>query len=64
MFVVETLMGNDWENCWTTEPDDEPEVFATKEEAQEALEEFLEDVAEAGLEGYDRDEYRITEIEE
>lgn len=66
-YVVETLMGCDWENCWTE--GDEPMVFNSRDAAQEALDEFLEDVADAAAagimaEGYDPADYRIVELVE
>lgn len=56
-----------WVNTWTV--DEVPETFATRAEAQAALDEFLaeiQDEIEAGQrapdEGYDPDDFRIEAI--
>lgn len=61
MFIVEMLIGNEWENVWHVE--DEPELFETAEAAEIALRLFMKDAAEAGLEGYDLDRFRIVGYE-
>lgn len=66
-YAVETLMVCNWENCWTE--DDEPLTFSTIDEARDALNEFLNDVADAAAagfmsEGYNPDDYRIVELKE
>lgn len=55
-----------WKNTFTV--DDQPEVFATREEAQAALDEFLAEVAEAVSRGdmesgYSTQEFRIRPVE-
>lgn len=47
-----------WVNTWTE--NDEPLTFPSTEKAQEAIDEFFDDVKEAGLEGYEREDYRIV----
>lgn len=72
MFEVQTLMGNDWENCWSTHHKDgstTPSTYATREEAQAAIDEHLQDVREAVAEGdmaeeYDPEDYRIEELKQ
>jgi len=60
-----------WVNTWTEEKqngESVPETFATTQDAQEALEEFLESVKEAVEYGdmeeeYDIADYRIVPVE-
>ena len=60
MFIVETKMGNDWENCWTI--NDIPEEFATRPIAQSAIDEFFADIKAEKMEGYSREDYRISKL--
>lgn len=57
---------NDWENCWTE--DEKPWYFNTAEEAQAAIDEFIEDVKQAVADGdmeeeYDPEDYRVMEVD-
>ena len=66
-----------WINTWSISQEagdniftDVPETFATREEAQQALDEFLSDIQseiDAGQcsadEGYDAEDYRIAEVQ-
>ena len=66
-----------WINTWSISEEaadslftDRPETFATRQEAQEALDEFLADIQseiEAGQrdadEGYDPEGFRIQEVQ-
>jgi hypothetical protein len=46
-FTVEThFYGDTWENCWTDD-NGQPITFATREEAQEAINEHIADCNEA-----------------
>lgn len=68
-YAVETLMGCEWENCWTEGDKDEPLTFPTLEEAQAALLEFLDEVADAAAagimaDGYDPADYRVVRVME
>lgn len=58
MFVVEhNTICDEWVNTWQL--DGTPHTFATREDAERALAEFLEDAE--GMD-YDADEFRIVEI--
>lgn len=49
-----------WVNCWTE--DEEPLTFPSAEKAQEAIDEFFDDLKDAGMaDDYDRDDYRVME---
>lgn len=58
-----------WVNTWTYEDLDgvmRPDTFATKEAAQAALDEYLQELAEevslGNIIDYDRDEFRIRSV--
>ena len=53
--IVETRMGNTWENCWTE--DDKPLTFPTRAHAQEGIADLL-----AEMPDYSPEDYRITEV--
>jgi len=67
-FEVQTFtLCDGWINCWTV--DEQPQIFDTEAEAQEALDEFFANIAadmESGErapdEGYNHEELRIVEI--
>jgi hypothetical protein len=67
-YVVEhQTLCDGWINTWTV--DDEPEVFDTYQDAENALDSFLNEEKKAFKRGeidnmYEADEFRITEIEE
>lgn len=62
-----------WVNTWTvTDENDrtQPETFATREEAQAALDEFLDEIREEietgwrpADNGYDRSEFRVVKTD-
>jgi hypothetical protein len=54
-YIVETRMGNTWENCWTE--DDKPLTFPTHEAAQAEVNDLL-----AEMHDYSPEDYRITEV--
>ena len=60
-------MYNSWENVWTASLDDTIVTFATREEAQADLNDFLRELAyavKAGhLDDYSPDDYRIVEVQ-
>lgn len=66
-YEVQTLTICDgWVNTWTSDGD--PEYFATYEEAEFALHEFLADMREAREYGdikddYDAEDYRIAKVD-
>lgn len=68
MWEVQLLIGEQWENVWTVEDGEEKETFATRLEAQEALDEHLKDIAWAvkvgDMQDNGPDEYRIALCEE
>ena len=53
-YIVETYMGNTWENCWTE--DDKPMTFLTHEAAQTGISELL-----AQMPDYIAEDYRIVQ---
>ncbi len=59
MFHVLTNTLNGWENVWME--DDRQAVYPTREAAEAALKEFLEEAADFDLE-FDVADYRIEEI--
>ena len=59
MYHVLTRMLNGWENCW--QEGDEPAVYPTREAAETALNEFLEEAADNDLD-VDVEDYRIEEV--
>lgn len=59
MFHVLTKMLNGWENCW--QEDNAPAVYPTREAAEEALKEFLEEAMDNDLQ-VDPEDYMIEEI--
>jgi hypothetical protein len=72
MFEVQTLtLCQGWINCWTAYENgytEKPLLFNTREEAQAALDEFLEDEHEEYLNGnmedmYDEEDFRIMEVD-
>jgi hypothetical protein len=73
VFEIQTLtLCDGWTNTWTIHHEDgssEPERFATKAEAQAALDEFLAEIAEEiaiGIrepdQGYDWQDFRIVAL--
>ena len=67
LYMVETLVGNDWENLFNE--GDEKMYFSSQEAAQAAIDEFLEETQEEFEAGnlddpYDPDDYRVTKINE
>jgi hypothetical protein len=63
-FAVETRFIDTWENCWTDEFG-QPITFASRAEAQAALDDLLAAVREAVaagdmIEAYDPDDYRLV----
>lgn len=65
---IYTICGG-WVNCWSL--DDVPETFVSREAAQAALDEFLEDIAGEIASGdrlpdesYDPDDFRIVPVQE
>ena len=72
MFEVQTAFIYGWENCWTTEDGHGnmvPEFFETREAAEEAIKELLEDVKYAVMRGdmeeeYDPEDYRVVEVKD
>lgn len=67
-YIVEhQTLCDGWTNTWTI--DDEPEVFDTYQDAENALDSFLSEEKKAFKRGeidnmYEADEFRITEIKE
>jgi hypothetical protein len=67
-YVVEhQTLCDGWINTWTV--DDEPEIFDTYQDAENALDSFLSEEKKAFKRGeidnmYEADEFRITELEE
>lgn len=63
-YEVQTFfLADSWCNCWTE--DEEPLTFATHAEAQQALTEFLGEIADAVAAGeiagaYCADDYRVV----
>lgn len=53
--IVETLVGKEWENCWTE--DEKPLVFASPKQARAAIAEHKANCKAAGL---PLDQHRIT----
>lgn len=71
-YEVQTYMFcGGWENCWMTTDyagKTTLEYYDTYEEATKAIDEFLEDIHQAVLDGdieddYDPDDYRVMEVE-
>jgi hypothetical protein len=63
-FVIETLVGNDWERLGTIDnggPDECPETFDNHTAARLELADHLDAMAEAFM-PYDAEEYRIREV--
>lgn len=60
-YEVQTLtIADGWDNCW--HEDDELQTFSSAEEAQAAIDEFFDDLKDAGMaDDYDRDDYRVVE---
>ena len=66
MYEIQTRFINDWENVWRC--DDELEYFESFESALSALDEFLDEMAQAHFNGeiedqYNRKDYRIVKFE-
>jgi len=66
-YEIQTRFINDWENVWQC--NDELEYFDSFESALSALDEFLDDMAQAHFNGeiedqYNRNDYRIVKLEE
>ena len=60
-WVVETRIGNDWENTW--HEDEQTQTFASRAEAKAALDEFFDDLKAANMDGgYSRSDYRIRRL--
>jgi len=66
IYEVQTRMYNSWENVWTDSLDDTIVTFATREEAQADLNDFLRELAyavKAGhLDDFNPEDYRIVEV--
>jgi hypothetical protein len=61
-YEVQTNFGNDnWENVW--HDGEELTYFDTVEEAQEEIDDMIEEMEEQGMD-YDRDDYRIMPVAE
>ena len=65
-YEIQTRFINDWENVWQC--NDELEYFDSFESALSALDEFLDDMAQAHFNGeiedqYNRNDYRIVKLE-
>jgi hypothetical protein len=62
-FEVQTWThGDGWQNVW--QEDGEPLVFHSMKGAQAALDEFFEDLTEAGMaDKYSREDYRLARVE-
>ena len=63
-FVIETLVGNNWERLGTIDsggPDEQAEVFDNHTAARIELADHLDAMAEAFM-PYDAEEYRIVEV--
>lgn len=69
--VLTSTLGG-WEDCWGSEEDSfggteesrtsrVPTRFATREEAEEEIQDLLQCCEDAGVEGYSRDDYDIVE---
>lgn len=61
-FEVEThTVCEGWVNCWSVSDENgsAPQTFATKEEAEKELADFLNDAADMD---YDRADYRIVRV--
>lgn len=70
-YEVQQNIGGEWGNVWTESDNDGkdlgPMTFATMEEAQASLKEFLEDIEDAVTKGdmaqpYSPDEYRVVPV--
>ena len=62
-------LADGWVNTWTYEDsngDMRPETFASREAAEAALEEYLQELAEdaslGNISDYDRDEFRVQAV--
>ena len=60
IYEVQTLTFVDgWENCW--HEDDKLQTFPSAEKAQEAIDEFFDDLKDAGMaDDYTREDYRVV----
>jgi hypothetical protein len=59
-YEVLTLIGNDWENCWSDE--NGPETFPSREAAWAAVREFIKDCEESVARGDMSDAPTIDEF--
>jgi hypothetical protein len=65
-YIIEQEFIHGWDDAgWTR--NDIPELFDTREEAQDAIDRMIKDVHDAVLAGdmsndYDPDEFRVTEV--
>jgi hypothetical protein len=56
---TETIIDG-WINTW--HEDDEPQTFSTRKEAEDAIDEFFDDLKDAGMaDDYTREDYRVME---
>ena len=63
-YEVQTRFGDNWENVWTNTDEnavETPMLFNTAEEAEEEIEDFLEQMDLMEVD-YDRDDYRIIQL--
>ena len=58
-FEIQTQFIYGWENCWKC--DDKPEYFESYEQARNALDDFLEEMAQERIDGNIEDEYSIED---
>ena len=58
-YEVQTNFGDDWENVW--HDGEELTYFDTVEDAQEEIDDMIEEMELVGMD-YDRNDYRIVEI--
>ncbi len=59
-FEVQTqTIFDGWINTWAV--DDKPQSFTSHKDAEEAIDEFFDDLKDAGMaDDYDRDDYRVV----
>jgi len=60
-FEVQTRFGDNWENVWHDGED--TSYFESPEEAQEEIDDLIEEMEEQGMD-YDRNDYRIVPVAE
>ena len=65
-YEVQTRFSYGWENIWSEEGNDgtaRDQQFDSEQEAQDAINELFADLGRAGMvRGYDREDYRVMEI--